>query len=231
MLSSESPPSSSLDEGSHMPLPCFEVLPRLTSSLGSLGLFCMSLAGMNSTPFCTQSSSKAQKWSVSSRLCQICYLQRRKKKQTTALISCVAVVFWFPPPQSGSTGSRVDPGTHTEAQTWHQTSSRTRICWQLPAATKRCQAGRCGVTFSERSRLAAAWPGFRGEHHNWQRCREDHVVCTDPEGLHEERIREPGDAAVKVMMRNMIQPRSSKSFAPAGAIISCTTISQRKSNV
>lgn len=60
MLSSESPSSSSLDEGSHMPLPGFEVLPRLTSSLMSLGLFCMSLAGMNSIPFCTQSSSKAK---------------------------------------------------------------------------------------------------------------------------------------------------------------------------
>lgn len=58
MLSSESPSPSSLDEGFHTPLPCFEVLPPLTSSLGSLGLFCMSLAGVNSIPFCTQSSSK-----------------------------------------------------------------------------------------------------------------------------------------------------------------------------
>lgn len=29
------------------------------------------------------------------------------------------------------------------------------------------------------SRLGST--GFSGEHHNWQRCHEDHVVCTDPQ--------------------------------------------------
>lgn len=170
MLSSESPSSSSLEEGSHMPLPCFEVLPRLTSSLGPLGLFCMSLAGMNSIPFCTQSSSKAQKWAVSSRLCQNYYLQRNSFNSlatSCVFVPATSVRFHREPRRPWNTHW----GQDTE-QTWHWTSSRTRICWQLPEPHKMLPSWRCCVTFSERS--------FKGEHHNWQRCHEDHVVCRDP---------------------------------------------------
>lgn len=153
MLSSESPLSSSLDEGSHKPLPGFEVLPRLTSSLMSLGLFCMSLAGMNWIPFWTQSSSKAKRRpTIGQWVAKVARMNSRRRKIHKRFDflanSCIIVPTTCQVPQG-------DPPTYTDARAWQQTSSRIRI-WSFSvrerwrrcqSPTKFCRAGWRCVTF------------------------------------------------------------------------------------